>query len=159
MLPEPLHPVLVHFPIALTTLLLPVAVYGLIASHRQGKRRAWVPTMALASLALAAALIAQQAGDREEHRVERWVGKVAMEHHEEQAERFVWLLLPYSPAPSSASPRTGPAESVERSPSAPWLPQSPFWSSSEHLEVISSTSTAPPQPMAAIPAANCHENR
>ena len=92
MLPEPLHPVLVHFPIALTTLLVPLAVYGWIASRRRPPRRAWLPVVALASLALATALLAQRTGDREEDRVEPWVSESVLEHHEERAERFLWAL-------------------------------------------------------------------
>lgn len=92
MLPEPLHPVLVHFPIVLTTLLLPVGVLAAIASYRRPGRRPWLPMVALASLTLGAALIAQQAGEREEDRVEPWVGETAIEHHEERAARFVWSL-------------------------------------------------------------------
>ncbi len=92
MLPEPLHPILVHFPIALTTFLLPLAVYGWIASHRRPGRHGWVPVAVLAALALATALLAQQAGDREEDRVEPWVSESVLEHHEERAELFVWSL-------------------------------------------------------------------
>lgn len=92
MLPEPLHPMLVHFPVALTALLLPAAVYGAIVSYRTPKRGFWSPAVALASLALVSALIAQQAGERDEDRVEPWVGKAAIEHHEERAEGFVWSL-------------------------------------------------------------------
>ena len=92
MLPDPLHPILVHFPIAFTLLLLPLAAYGLIASRRSSRRRPWVPVVILASLALATALLARQAGDREEDRVERWVDEIPLEYHEEQAERFLWSL-------------------------------------------------------------------
>ena len=92
MLPEPLHPVLVHFPIVLGACLPLLAAYGLIASRRSPKPRAWLAVVIVAALALLSALAAQQAGEREEDRVEAWVPEAALEGHEEKASRFLWSV-------------------------------------------------------------------
>lgn len=92
MLPEPLHPILVHFPIVLAAALPPLAVISLIALRRRRQAKTWLAVAIVAGLALLAGLAAQQAGEREEDRAEAWVPESALENHEENANRFVWSL-------------------------------------------------------------------
>jgi uncharacterized membrane protein len=90
MLPEPLHPAIVHFPIVLAVL-APLFVAGAIWAirRRTNARRAWlVATAALAALALST-WVALQTGEREEDRVERVVAEQPLERHEEAGELFL----------------------------------------------------------------------
>lgn len=89
MLPKPLHPAIVHFPVVLA-FLLPLFVAGAIWAIRRGAnlRRAWaVPLIGAVALALSA-WTAIQTGDAESERVERVVSEQAIESHEEMAEAF-----------------------------------------------------------------------
>lgn len=87
----PLHPVMVHLPLALA-LLMPLfaaaAAWGLWTG-RLG-RRAWLATVALQLLLVATAIVAIKSGEREEDRVEAVVPKTALHLHEEYAEQFTW---------------------------------------------------------------------
>jgi hypothetical protein len=87
----PLHPVMVHLPLALA-LLMPLfaaaAAWGLWTG-RLG-RRAWMATVALQLLLVATAVIAIKTGEREEDRVEAVVLATALHQHEEYAEQFMW---------------------------------------------------------------------
>lgn len=91
MLPDPLHPVVVHFPIVLAVL-APVVAVGALWAIRRGTiaRRAWsIPALVLGALVLSA-WIAAQTGEREEDRVERVVSERPIHTHEEAAELFVY---------------------------------------------------------------------
>ncbi len=92
MLPDPLHPAVVHFPIVLT-FLLPLAALGALWHRRQypGARGAWMLTTALAGALTASAWLAVQTGERDEEGVERVVPEAPLEEHEEAAERFLLL--------------------------------------------------------------------
>jgi uncharacterized membrane protein len=92
MLPNPLHPAVVHFPVVLVVL-LPIFALGALWAVRRGARprRAWaVPVAAAAALAVSA-WAAVQTGEAQEERVERVVAENAMHEHEEGAERFLLL--------------------------------------------------------------------
>ena len=90
MLPEPLHPIVVHFPMALAALLPLSAVVALWAIHR-GARAAyvWGVPLALAALMTGSAWMALETGEAEEERVEAVVSEAAIHTHEEAAERFL----------------------------------------------------------------------
>ena len=92
MLPDPLHPAVVHFPIVLT-FLLPLAVLGALWHGRRYPRArgAWILTTALAGALTASAWLAGQTGERDEEGVERVVPEAPLEDHEEAAERFLLL--------------------------------------------------------------------
>jgi len=92
MLPDPLHPAVVHFPIVLM-FLLPLAAIGALWQRRRspGARGPWVLTTALAGALTASAWLAVETGERDEEGVERVVPEAALETHEEAAERFLWL--------------------------------------------------------------------
>jgi uncharacterized membrane protein len=92
MLPDPLHPAVVHFPIVLTVLLPIFAVGALWASRRGARaRRAWALPAAVAAALTLSAWLAVQTGEAQEERVERVVAESALEGHEEAAERFLVL--------------------------------------------------------------------
>ena len=92
MLPDPLHPAVVHFPIVLT-FLLPLAALGALWHGRRnpGGRGGWMLTTGLAAALTLSAWLAVQTGERDEEGVERVVPEMALEGHEEAAERFLLL--------------------------------------------------------------------
>ena len=92
MLPEPLHPVVVHFPIVLVVL-LPLFALGALWAIRRGASpvRAWAIPVAAAAVLAASSFIAVRTGEAEEERVERVVPENALHEHEEAAERFLVL--------------------------------------------------------------------
>lgn len=93
-LPTPLHPAVVHLPIALTLLLPPFALGALWAIRRGAvPRRAWgVATALFAALSLSA-WAATETGEQTEDRVERVVAEAPIHTHEEAAEAFLALSL------------------------------------------------------------------
>ena len=90
MLPSPLHPMVVHFPMVLVVLLPIFAVGALIAIRRGARpRTAWgITTLVAAALAISS-FVAVRTGEAEEDRVERIVQEAAMHKHEEAAEILV----------------------------------------------------------------------
>ncbi len=92
MLPDPLHPAVVHFPIVLTFLLPLAALNALWHGRRNpGVRGGWMLTTVVAAALTTSAWLAVQTGERDEERVERVVPEAALEGHEEAAERFLLL--------------------------------------------------------------------
>ena len=92
MLPDPLHPAVVHFPIVLMVL-LPLVAAGAIWAIRRGARPAvaWsAPLLTAAALALST-WVAVETGEREEEKVENVVAEAAIHGHEEAGERFLAL--------------------------------------------------------------------
>jgi uncharacterized membrane protein len=90
MLPNPLHPAIVHFPVVLA-LLLPVFIAGGFWAMRRGVafRRAWLlPTVAAAALA-GSAWLSVETGEDQSERVERVVTESVLDAHEEIAEAFL----------------------------------------------------------------------
>ena len=92
MLPDPLHPALVHFPIVLA-LLAPLLAAGFLwAIHtRRLPARAWMAVVVLQAVIYGAGWGTAQAGHKEEERVERVVQEDPIEEHEEAAEWFLWI--------------------------------------------------------------------
>jgi uncharacterized membrane protein len=92
MLPDPLHPAVVHFPIVFT-FLLPLAAGFAIWRIRRGAQvlRAWPLTVVLAAALSISAWVAVETGERDEDGAERIVGDAPMHGHEEAAERFLLL--------------------------------------------------------------------
>ncbi len=92
MLPEPLHPAVIHLPIALALLMPFFAIVAIQLIRRQRlSSRSWAAIVLLQALLVASAWIALETGEREEERVERVVAERHIEHHEEAAERFLAL--------------------------------------------------------------------
>jgi uncharacterized membrane protein len=94
MLDAPLHPALVHVPLGLSFVVPLVAIGISIAFWRERLPRSAFAILAALQLVLAGSgLAAMAAGDRDEHRVERLVGKQVVHDHEERAEAFVWAAF------------------------------------------------------------------
>lgn len=93
MLPDPLHPVVVHLPLALAVL-FPLIVLGAIWAISRGAhaRSVWaVPVIAVALL-VGSAWVALETGEDEEERVEEVLASEEPLHeHEEAAETFLLL--------------------------------------------------------------------
>jgi uncharacterized membrane protein len=90
MLPNPLHPAVVHFPVVLA-FLLPLVVGGALWAIRRGAnaRRAWLVPLSVAVALSLSAWAAVQTGGAQGERVERVVSEQAIESHEEMAEAFL----------------------------------------------------------------------
>ena len=90
MLPNPLHPAVVHFPIVLAFLLPIAAIVAIVMIQRGARaRRAWsIPIIGAAALALSA-WAAVETGEDQDDRVEQVVGERALDSHEEMAEMFL----------------------------------------------------------------------
>lgn len=90
MLPDPLHPAVVHFPIVLSVL-LPISALGALWAIRAGVRRAhaWAFPVVLAAALTAAGWVAMETGEAQEERVEGIVTEQVLHAHEEAAERFL----------------------------------------------------------------------
>jgi len=92
MLPDPLHPAIVHFPIVFM-ILLPLAAAGALWAIRRGNspRSAWAIPCGLAIALTLSAWLAVETGETQEERVEDAVSESALHPHEEAAERFLLL--------------------------------------------------------------------
>jgi uncharacterized membrane protein len=92
MLPSPLHPAVVHFPLVLA-LLLPLFAAGAFWLTRRGEgvRRTWLVPLLLAAALAGSAFLALKTGEAEEERVEAVVSEGVLHEHEEAAERFLVL--------------------------------------------------------------------
>jgi hypothetical protein len=92
MLPNPLHPAVVHFPIVLA-FLLPLFAIGALVAIRRGARplRAWSLPFAVGVALTVSSWGAVQTGEAQDERVERVVGNAPLEIHEEAAELFLTL--------------------------------------------------------------------
>ncbi len=90
MLPEPLHPAVVHFPIVLAVL-LPLGVLGALFAVRRGAslRPTWAVPVVLALGLTGSAWLSIETGEAQEDRVEAVVPEAALHTHEERAERFL----------------------------------------------------------------------
>ncbi len=89
MIPDPLHPSVVHFPIVFMYLLPLIALWALWAIGRGSPaRRAWALPVAMAALLATGAWVAYQTGEAEEDRVEEVVGHDPIHEHEEAGKQF-----------------------------------------------------------------------
>jgi uncharacterized membrane protein len=92
MLPNPLHPAVVHFPIVLA-FLLPLFAIGALVAIRKGARplRAWSLPLAVGAALTLSSWVAVETGEQQDERVERVVAEQPLEAHEERAELFLTL--------------------------------------------------------------------
>jgi uncharacterized membrane protein len=94
MLPDPLHPAVVHFPIALATFLPLLAALVLLAIRAgRAPRNAWVVVLLLQALFAASAWVAHETGEDEEERVEKVVEERHIEEHAEAADWLLWISV------------------------------------------------------------------
>jgi len=89
-LPNPLHPAIVHFPVVLA-FVLPLLVAGAFWAIRRGAntRRAWAAPLATAVALALSAWAAVETGGADSERVERVVAEQTIESHEEMAEALL----------------------------------------------------------------------
>lgn len=92
MLPNPLHPAVVHFPIVLA-FLLPLFAIGALVAIRKGARplRAWSLPLVIGAALTLSSWVAVETGEDQDERVERVVAEQPLETHEERAELFLTL--------------------------------------------------------------------
>ena len=90
MLPNPLHPAVVHFPVVVAVF-LPLLVAGALWAIRRGSnaRRAWLFPLAGTLAVVVSAWVAVQTGGADAKRVEHIVSEMTIEGHEEMAEAFL----------------------------------------------------------------------
>ena len=93
-IPDPLHPAVVHVPIALAVLLPAFAAAALVAI-RAGwiPARAWIGVVALQAALVGFAWFAIETGEEQEEKVEDVVAESHIEDHEEAAERFLYVAI------------------------------------------------------------------
>jgi uncharacterized membrane protein len=86
----PLHPKLVHLPIALAVL-MPLLSLLILGGWWRGllPRRTWLLVAGFQALLVVSGLAASKTGERDEERAEQIVPESAIEAHEEAAETFV----------------------------------------------------------------------
>lgn len=92
MMPDPLHPAVVHLPIALAVLIPGLAILAILLI-RNGflPARSWALVVLLQALLVGSTGLALETGEDQEERVERVVAERPIETHEEAAERFLML--------------------------------------------------------------------
>jgi len=90
-LPDPLHPAIVHFPVVLSVL-IPLVAVGALWAIRLGARptRAWGVTTAVAAVLALSAWVAVQTGEQQEERVGEVIGETRVEHHAELGETLLF---------------------------------------------------------------------
>lgn len=89
LIPDPLHPAIVHFPIVLAVLTPLVVVMAIRAISRGAKlRSAWAVVLLAFAFTAVAAFASVQTGGAQAEQVEQSVGETAVEAHEEAAELF-----------------------------------------------------------------------
>jgi uncharacterized membrane protein len=91
MLPDPLHPAIVHLPIALAILVPLVALFALAAA-RLGflPVRGWAFVVLIQLLLVGSAWMAIETGEDQEERALKVVAERHIEDHAERAERLMW---------------------------------------------------------------------
>ncbi|MFQ5457977.1 MAG: DUF2231 domain-containing protein [Myxococcota bacterium] len=90
MLPDPLHPAVVHLPVALAVLIPLIALLAALAIRSKFMpARVWVVVPLLAALLATASWVALETGEDQEERVEQVVAERFIESHEERAETFM----------------------------------------------------------------------
>lgn len=90
MLPDPVHPAVVHFPIVLM-FLLPLSMLAAIWMIHRGARasRAWLVPVVFAAALVASAWVSLETGEEQEERVERVVPELPLDGHKELAQLFL----------------------------------------------------------------------
>lgn len=88
----PLHPIVVHFPIVLGSL-LPVLAIGLWWAIKkwQWTPKVWTLVSIVALVYSLAAVTAVQLGEADEEKVEKVISEKVIEEHEEAAELIPWI--------------------------------------------------------------------
>ncbi len=92
LLPTPLHPAIVHLPMALAVLVPIFAIAALVAVRRGARpMRAWSIAVAMFAALTFSSWVSVETGEDQEDRVESTVPRTAFHAHEEAATQFLWL--------------------------------------------------------------------
>lgn len=91
MLPNPLHPAIVHLPLALAVI-VPLSLLFAVWKVKKGSALTdvWMPAVVMAFLLFVSALAATNTGESDEEVVEQVVSEQVIEAHEERAEGFTY---------------------------------------------------------------------
>lgn len=90
----PLHPMVVHLPLALAVLMPLIAGFVFLGLRRGWlSGSAWVLVVGLQVLMTASTYVAMELGEKEEKRVEKVTGKSSLDRHEEYAEMLAALTV------------------------------------------------------------------
>ena len=113
MLPDPLHPVVVHFPIALSAL-TPLFACAIWLGIRRGRfaRDTWALVVLFNLLLVGSVLLAHKTGEETADRVEKIVDEKYVDEHANAADWLLWTSiasLVVSGAGLLRDPRGGPA--------------------------------------------------
>ncbi len=93
-LPDPLHPVVVHFPVVLSILLPVIAAGALWAIHRGARPlRAWGVAIAVAAALTLSAFVAVETGEDQEERVEKVVSESRLDTHADAGESLYFVSI------------------------------------------------------------------
>lgn len=86
----PFHPVMVHFPIALSFILpILILVFAFMIKSQKMSHQAWLVIIGLQIVTTVTGYVALDSGEKEEHQVATVMDKKHIHHHEESAEIFV----------------------------------------------------------------------
>ena len=86
----PFHPVVVHFPIALSFILpILILVFAYMIKVKKMSHQAWLVVIGLQIFTTVSGYVALETGENEEHQVEKVLNKKYIHEHEEKAEIFV----------------------------------------------------------------------
>lgn len=88
MLPDPLHPAVVHFPLVLMFILPLVAFGAWWVIHDGGRLRTWGWAVLAAAALTGSAWVAHEAGDDQAEKVEKVVAERLVEQHEDAGHLF-----------------------------------------------------------------------
>jgi len=93
-IPDPLHPAIVHFPIALAVLVPALALAAFVAI-RAGwvPARTWIAVVVLQVALVGCAWLALETGEDQEEKVERVVAEHHIDEHQDAAERFLYIAI------------------------------------------------------------------
>lgn len=90
MLPDPLHPAVVHLPLALAVLMPLLSLLAALSIRADAApRRVWLVILLLQALLVGSAWFAGETGEEQDERVERIVAERHIEAHHEAAERML----------------------------------------------------------------------
>jgi len=94
LIPTPLHPAVVHLPMALAVL-VPVFAVGAVIAVRRGAApmRSWSLAVGMMLPLSASAWFSIETGEDQEDRVENVVPKASLHDHERAADNFLWLSV------------------------------------------------------------------
>jgi uncharacterized membrane protein len=88
----PMHPIAVHFPIALGIVLPFTALLFWWAIRKEYlQQKAWILITLIAFVYCASAVVASELGEEDEEKVEKVVAEKLIEEHEEAAELVPWI--------------------------------------------------------------------